>query len=340
MELHSDFDLKPYNTFGIGARAKFYFRFKTENELLEFQVYKNKHLINVPVCILGEGSNTLFSGDFGGIVLHPANNEIEVESQTASYVFIRAGAGTLWDNFVEYCVSQNWGGIENQSHIPGSVGACPVQNIGAYGVEAKDTIVSLRAYDVSSANVRVFTNSECEFDYRDSVFKKMYSNTYIILSVLFKLTQKPVLQTGYTGVEEELKKSANSPPTIRDVRKAIIEIRKRKLPDFTILGNAGSFFRNPIIDSQQFQSLKQTYPLLPYYEAENQRYKIPAAYLIEYCGWKGRRVGDAGVYDQQPLVLVNYGRATGKEIIKLAEDIQKSVFQRFNIKLIPEVRIV
>lgn len=289
--------------------------------------------------LLGGGSNILFTKPFDGLVLKNEIAGIEVVDETEEHVWVKVGGGVIWHQFVMHAVANNWGGIENLSLIPGSVGASPIQNIGAYGVEIKDVLHSVEAYHMKDACLVSFTNADCAFGYRDSVFKRMYKGLFAIIAATFKLDKHPRLNTSYGAIEQELEKMGVGSPTINDVSKAVINIRQSKLPDPEKIGNAGSFFKNPVIDTTQFEAIKKLYPEMPGYSSPDATTKVPAAWLIEQCGWKGYRQNDAGVHQWQPLVLVNYGKASGNEIYKLSESIMQSVKHRFGIELEREVNI-
>jgi UDP-N-acetylmuramate dehydrogenase len=287
---------------------------------------------------MGGGSNLLFTADFKGIIYYPSIKGLEIIKMNESNVWVKAYAGENWDQFVAYCTERNWGGIENLSLIPGNVGACPIQNIGAYGVEVKDCIDSVEALDITTGETRLFTNKECKFGYRDSIFKNEAANRYLVVSVIFCLALNPSVNTQYKDVLEELKHFEKV--TVATIRQAIINIRQRKLPDPEELGNAGSFFKNPVIDMERFKEIRNQYPEVPMYPVSENAVKIPAAWLIQNVGWKGKREGNTGTHPNQPLVIVNYGGATGSEIIIFAKKIQESVFNKFHVELEMEVRII
>ena len=288
---------------------------------------------------IGGGSNLLFTGDYSGVILHSAIKGFEVLSEDADEVIVRAGAGEVWDDFVAYTVEQGWYGAENLSLIPGEVGASAVQNIGAYGMEAKDLIVQVETVEVATGEERVFPNFECGYAYRESVFKHSLKGQYIVTKVTYRLSKTPSFHLDYGNVRTELEKRG-SELTLANVRQTIIDIREAKLPDPKVQGNAGSFFMNPIVSRAQFESLQAVYPQMPHYEVDADRVKIPAAWMIDQCGWKGKRMGHAGVHDKQALVLVNAGGATGQEIIALSQEIQKSVFEQFGVSISPEVNFI
>lgn len=321
-----------HNTFGIAAKAKCLVEYYSVDELREIlsEIAPDEHILHI-----GGGSNLLFTSDFNGTILHSNIKGTEIVDETDDYVTIRVGAGEVWDDFVAYAVAKGWGGVENLSLIPGEVGASAVQNIGAYGVEAKDVIVLVEAIGISDCQRRVFGNAECNYAYRQSIFKQSLRGAYAITHVTFRLSKHPVLNLSYGG----LSKVTPIPTTIAEVRQAIIETRNAKLPDPKVLGNAGSFFMNPVVDSATFKSIQSRYPDMPYYEVED-GVKIPAGWMIDQCGWKGRRIGNAGVHSKQALVLVNHGGATSDEIISLCNSICDDVQQRFGVSIHPEVNFI
>jgi len=292
-----------------------------------------------PVLILGGGSNILLVSKEIERVLKIDIRGIEEVKEETSHIYVNAGAGENWNDFVQYTLSRNWGGLENLSLIPGQVGAAPIQNIGAYGVELKDVFFELEAYDREDRKVYAFGVNDCKFGYRDSIFKSERKGRYIILNVTFRLNKTPVLKTSYGAIREELKKMNVKSPSIRDISNAVIAIRRSKLPDPKDIGNAGSFFKNPIVNQEQFLSLSKKYADLPAYPHEDQLVKLAAGWLIEQSGWKGYRKGDAGVHENQALVLVNYGNATGSEILDLSKRITESVLKKFGVALEREVNI-
>jgi len=328
--------LKKYNTFGIEARARYYIELSSADEISDF--IQTRQFKTLPGLVLGEGSNILFTGDFDGIVIRPLIRGIEVTGETAEHVFLKAGSGENWDGFVKHCVENDWGGLENLSLIPGSVGACPVQNIGAYGVEVKDVIEYVEAVEISGNRIVKYAASECMFDYRTSIFKKSLRNKTIITSVLFRLDKVPKYVTKYGDIQKELDKYPET--SLQNIRQAVINIRNGKLPDPARLGNAGSFFKNPVINEDTMEHIRQLYPKAPFWEAGKNRFKISAAWLIGQCHYDIKRTGDAGTYPKQPLVIVNYGNATGKDILELAGKIRKTVKNHFDITLDPEVNII
>jgi UDP-N-acetylmuramate dehydrogenase len=280
----------------------------------------------------------LFTSDFAGTILCPKIRGIRIVKQEGNEIVISAGAGVDWDKLVEWTVDKGFGGLENLSLIPGNVGATPVQNIGAYGAEAKDTIVKVVALDKNDGSRHEFSNSECEFGYRESIFKKKYKGRYLVIRVYFRLSVNPTLKLEYGSLKEEVQKLGGA--TLKNVRQAVINIRRSKLPDPEIIANAGSFFKNPVVDNSVALDLKKSYPGLPCFDDPSGGTKLAAGWMIEQCGWKGKRIGDAGVHDKQSLVLVNHGKATGKEIFYLSEKIKSSVSEKFGIDLEREVEVI
>jgi UDP-N-acetylmuramate dehydrogenase len=331
MQINKNFSLKQYNTFGIDASARYFIEYETETELHELLA---NGLPAQPVFSIGGGSNLLFTHDYEGVMLHSQIKDIEVVDEHADCVFVRAGAGVVWDDFVAYCVAKGWGGVENLSLIPGTVGASPVQNIGAYGVEAKDVVCKVEGVSLRSNSPVSFTNADCKFGYRDSVFKHL-DEKIIVTYVSFRLSKKPEFKLEYGTIKEELKKY--EVVNLQTIRQAIISIRESKLPDPVVMGNAGSFFKNPVVPKMQFEQLAIQYPAIPHYTVSEHEVKIPAAWLIEQSGWKGKSCGNVAVHDKQPLVLINKGGATGNEVVELSNQIRSSVEAKFNIKIYPEV---
>jgi len=331
-------NLLPYNTFKIAAKAQYFVSVTTVDELRE--------LINHPVyeqnthLIVGGGSNMLLTGDYNGLVIKNDLRGIETVSENDANILLKAGAGEPWHAFVMFCVTNNYGGAENLSLIPGTIGAAPMQNIGAYGVEVKDLIQTVEAIDTTTGELRVFTNEECAFGYRESVFKRALKGKYFISSVTLSLTKKDhKLNTSYGAIQQTLDQQ-HATASIKTISDAVISIRQQKLPDPTLIGNAGSFFKNPTIDQSHYESLKKTYPEIPGYFSDNQQVKVPAGWLIEQCGWKGKTIGNVGVHPHQALVLVNYGNGSGENIQQLAQHIRDSVNKKFAIDLQPEVNII
>lgn len=337
MEILNNFSLKKHNTFGIDAKAKEFIAVHSVDELKEVlreNPAKKKF-------ILGGGSNMLLTQDIDALVIHIDLKGKKVISEDDDYVWIEAQAGEVWHEFVLYTIGQNYGGLENMSLIPGNVGTTPIQNIGAYGTEIKDTFISCNALNISTLEVRTFTKEECEFGYRESVFKNAEKNKYIITSVVFKLTKRNhKINTAYGDIQAELAKHNIETPTIKDISNAVIAIRQSKLPDPKELGNSGSFFKNPIIPKAQFDAAHAKFPEMKFYPVSDTEVKVPAGWLIEQAGFKGKRFGDAGVHKNQALVIVNYGNATGAEILAVSKDVQKTVLEMFGIAIEAEVNII
>ena len=292
------------------------------------------------LLILGGGSNMLFTNNFSGLVVKNNLKGIDVIAENNDEIVLKVGAGEVWHEFVMFCVEKNWSGIENLSLIPGTVGASPMQNIGAYGVEVKDVITEVEALDLEGFSIQKFSNTQCEFDYRSSIVKTTQKGKYFITSVTFRLSKKAKINSSYGAIEDELKNMGVINPTIKDISKAVINIRTSKLPDPKEIGNSGSFFKNPIISFAKKNELLEKNPSMPYYLQNNGTFKVAAGWLIEACGWKGKRIEDYGVHAKQALVLVNYGGATGYQIYQLSEEIIKSVQNTFGIELEREVNII
>jgi len=338
MQIKEHISLLPFNTFRIDCSARYFVEVQaTENlaELREMPVYKENNLL-----VLGGGSNVLFSGDFNGLVLHNCMEGIEVIDQDEDSVWINARGGENWHKLVTHCVDKGWGGIENLALIPGSVGASPIQNIGAYGVELKDVFVSLEAYHWKSGEVKVYYKDDCRFGYRDSIFKRDLKGKVFITSVTLKLARFPQVNTSYGAINNVLKEHGIENPTISDIYNTVINIRQSKLPDPKEIGNAGSFFKNPELPAEQAKAILSSYPNAPHYIVSESIIKIPAGWMIDQCGWKGFVDGDAGVHDKQALVLVNHGASNGREIRALAQKIMDSVKTKFGVGLTPEVNII
>jgi UDP-N-acetylmuramate dehydrogenase len=338
MIIYQNTSLKAYNTFGIDAKASEFVEVKTVEEVQA--LCSNFNLTDRNVLVLGGGSNILLTGDFNGMVIRMAVTGIDIVAEDNEHVWIRAMAGEVWHNLVMYCVDHGYGGIENLSLIPGCVGAAPMQNIGAYGVELKSVFENLSAVEIADGNLVEFQRDECRFGYRESIFKHEAKGKYIIVAVVLKLSKHPVLNTSYGAVQQTLEKHHVTHPGIKDVSDAVIEIRRSKLPDPAVLGNAGSFFKNPEIDPAQFEKLRSDHPAIPGYPTSQGKVKLAAGWLIEQCGWKGKVVGHTGSHKDQALVLVNYGGATGGEILSLAQNIRQSVAEKFGVDIQPEVNIV
>ncbi|HTQ65793.1 MAG TPA: UDP-N-acetylmuramate dehydrogenase [Puia sp.] len=336
MQIQENISLKQFNTFCIDVNAKYYSAFNNWEDLPELITSHPK----LKTFILGGGSNILFTKNFEGLVLRNEIKGIELIKEDEHHLYVRAGAGENWHRFVMYCIQRNWAGLENLSLIPGNVGASPMQNIGAYGVELKESFDELEAFHIKEKKVYSFSVNDCEFGYRDSVFKKKLKDQFIILNVTYRLNKIPVFNTSYGAVEEELNRMGIKKLTIQAISQAVINIRSSKLPDPAKIGNAGSFFKNPSIPKSKFSDLKKEFPGIIGYENSDATIKLAAGWLIEQCGWKGYRKGDAGCHSKQALVLVNYGHATGKEIYQLSESIEQSVKKRFGVRLEMEVNII
>lgn len=325
------------NTFGVEAVAKYYAGVKTEGalELLA----KSTEFNTEPLLILGGGSNILFTKDFPGLVVHIQIPGISVSDEVDD-VFVTAGGGVIWNDLVQYCVDHGYAGIENLSLIPGTVGAAPVQNIGAYGVELMDIFVSCRAFDIPKKTMKVFDHSACQFSYRDSFFKNEGRGKYIITEVTLRLSKTPRLNLSYGAIQSELERKRINQPSLRDVADVVSSIRVNKLPDPTSIGNSGSFFKNPIISAKEFHRIESIFPDIVYYPVQSDRFKLAAGWLIEKCGWKGKRIGNTGTWKNQALVLVNHGNASGSEVYDISEKIIGSVYAKFGVRLEREVNML
>ncbi|WP_299670899.1 UDP-N-acetylmuramate dehydrogenase [uncultured Polaribacter sp.] len=335
MTIQQNISLKNYNTFGISVNAK---RFVAVTSVYELQQLLK---VEKDLFLLSGGSNMLLTKNIEKLVVHLDIKGISIDREDANFAYLTVNAGEDWHEFVLYCISQNYGGIENLSLIPGNVGTCPIQNIGAYGVEVKDTITKVEGLDIETEQLMSFSNEACNFGYRNSIFKNSHKGKIILTSVGFKLTKKDhKLNTTYGAIETELTSKNIQKPSLKDVSDAVIAIRKSKLPDPKEIGNSGSFFKNPVISETQFLELQKEFPKIPSYKISDTEIKVPAGWLIEQSGFKGKRFGDAGVHEKQALVLVNYGNASGEEIYQLAQKIQKTVFNKFGISLEIEVNII
>jgi len=335
MNIQQNISLRPYNTFGIDVKAKAFALFSSVEELAEGLGQAASSLL-----ILGGGSNILFTKDFDGIVLKNELKGIDVVHEDAEYYYVKVAAGENWHRFVTFCVENNYAGLENLSLIPGNMGASPMQNIGAYGVEIKDCFHELEAYHIHEKVIQRFSAAECEFGYRESVFKRKYRNQFVILNVTFRLNKKPAYNTSYGAIEQELEKMDVQDISVQAIAQAVINIRSSKLPDPKQIGNAGSFFKNPTLPKAELTRLQQIDPAIPFYIIDDHHIKIPAGWLIEKLGWKGYRKGDAGCHSKQALVLVNYGNARGSEVYDLSAQILASVKEKFDIELEREVNII
>lgn len=338
MRIQENFSLKPYNTFGINVSAKKFASFFSVDELAEFLNHKSESTNSK--LILGGGSNILFTKDFDGLVLKNELKGIEVVNEDENFYYVKANAGESWHQFVLHCINNNYAGIENLSLIPGNVGASPMQNIGAYGVEIKDVFYELEAYHIHDNAVQKFSLNDCEFGYRESVFKRKYKDQFVILNVTYKLRKQPIYNTSYGAIEQELEKMNVKELSIKAISDAVINIRSSKLPDPKEIGNAGSFFKNPTVPNEKFHLLQNEFPKIVGYAFGATETKLAAGWLIEQCGWKGYREGDAGCHAKQALVLVNYGNAKGEEIYNLSSKIVGSVKEKFGVELEREVNVI
>jgi len=336
MQIQENISLKPYNTFGIDARARYFAAFKDTDELDELTTPDSR----LTTLILGGGSNILFIKDVDGLVLKNEIKGIQVVHEDAEHIYVKTGAGENWHSFILHAIERNWAGIENLSLIPGNVGASPMQNIGAYGVELRDVFWSLEAFHLQQKKVFTFTLSDCEFGYRDSIFKRKYKNHFVVLNVTFCFRKHPVFHTSYGAITQELERMGVKELSIKSISQAVINIRSSKLPDPKMIGNAGSFFKNPTVSKERFHLLQSKFEGVTGHENTDGTVKLAAGWLIEQCGWKGYRKGDAGCHANQALVLVNYGNAQGKEIYDLSEEILKSVMRKFRVSLEREVNLV
>ncbi|GAB1451969.1 UDP-N-acetylmuramate dehydrogenase [Draconibacterium sp.] len=332
-----NYSLKQLNTFGIEAQAKYFFEFTDVDDLSLF-LNSNESIKDEKILIVGEGSNILFLNDFDGLVIHPNLPGIQIVKEDRQNIWVEVGAGEVWDEFVQYAVDYQFGGIENLSLIPGSVGAAPVQNIGAYGQEVGNVVEKVKGFDLKTNMLVEFSTEQCEFAYRNSIFKSGLKNSFIITSVVFKLEKFPEFVLNYGQVEEKAKSKGEI--NLHTIRDSVIEIRQSKLPDVKDLGNAGSFFKNPEVNVEVAEKLKAEYENLPVYPTKIGKAKLAAGWLIEKSGWKGIREGDVGVHEKQALVLVNYGNSTGKQIYDFSEKIKQSVLEKFGVELEREVNCV
>ncbi len=336
-DILNNYCLKDYNTFNISVKAKYFASFSSEDELKE--LLKNNICKTEPILILGGGSNILFTQDFKGLVLANNIKGIEIITEDSESTSIAVGAGEIWHDFVLWSIKQNLSGIENLSLIPGFIGASPMQNIGAYGVEIKAVIIQVDYIEIKSGDNKSLTNSECNFDYRSSIFKNELKGKVIITRVVYNLSKMPLNNTKYGAIRDELKR-LNKKPSPKNISEAVINIRSRKLPDPKVLGNSGSFFKNPIIETSQFKKLQKDFPKIVGYKISEKETKIAAGWLIENAGFKGFRKADAGVHKNQALVLVNYGNASGTEIINLAKEVQQKVKKKYGVNLETEVSVL
>ncbi len=337
MQIENNFSLKKYNTFGIEAKAN---QFVAVHSLNELKFILENHKTDSKF-ILGGGSNMLLTQDINALVIHIDLKGKRIIKEDSDFVWVESQAGESWHEFVLWTIDQNFGGLENMSLIPGNVGTTPVQNIGAYGTEIKDTFISCDAMNISTQEMKTFVNEECNFGYRESIFKNEVKDQYVITSVVYKLTKRNhKINTSYGDITKELEKNNIITPTLKEVSNAVIAIRQSKLPDPKELGNSGSFFKNPIISKEAFEKVHALHPEMPHYVISKTEIKVPAGWLIEHAGFKGKRFGDAGIHKNQALVLVNYGNATGQEILNVSKDIQNTVLNKFGIAIEAEVNVI
>ncbi|MBP1663043.1 MAG: UDP-N-acetylmuramate dehydrogenase [Bacteroidetes bacterium] len=336
MEIRQNISLKPYNTFGIDVKAKYFAEYNSVTELkklISSEVFcSNRHFH------IGSGSNLLFLNDYDGLILHSQIKEIEKTGEDEEFIFLRAGSGMVWDDFVAYCVSNNYYGVENLSLIPGEIGASAVQNIGAYGMEVQDVIFSVEAIETATLQNRIFSRKECRYGYRKSIFKEELRGQYIITHVSFRLRKQPAFKLDYQHLKEAVTERGDI--NLNNIRGTVISIRQSKLPDPAINGNAGSFFMNPVIPAGKFEELQRVYLAMPHYPVSQSEVKVPAGWLIEQCGLKGKSFGRVGVHSKQALVIINLGNATGQEVADLAALIMENVWQKFGIEIRPEVNFI
>ncbi|WP_308706257.1 UDP-N-acetylmuramate dehydrogenase [Marinoscillum sp. MHG1-6] len=330
--------LKAYNTFRLDVKSDYLMRITDVNDLSE--IYESQQYKRLKKLILGGGSNVLFTRNFLGIILKMEISGIKVEEDSSDSVIVSFGAGENWHQCVLWAIDQGLGGVENLSLIPGTVGAAPIQNIGAYGVELKEVFHSLEAYEVKTGKIVRFYNEDCKFGYRYSVFKGAQKGKYAITRVYLRLSKKPTFNIEYGNLKQKLEEMGVEELSLKSVSQAVIDIRQSKLPDPMVIGNAGSFFKNPVIENEHFESLKAAFDDIPGYPADEESTKVPAAWLIDQCGWKGKRFGEVGVHEKQALVLVNHGNGKGRDLVHLSKDIQNSVFKKYGINLDPEVNVI
>ena len=338
MKLLENKSLLSYNTFHIDASAKYFYEVYSPKELIE--LVSNPQVKPLPKFILGGGSNILLSKNYDGLIIKNSIKGIEKIKEDADHVYVKTGAGELWHQFVLYCIEKGYAGVENMSLIPGCVGAGPIQNIGAYGTELKDVFHELEALHIRDCVVKKFNIEQCKFGYRESVFKNEAKGEFIITSVTFRLNKKPTFNTAYGAIEKELQSMGVKSMSIKAISDAVINIRSSKLPDPSKIGNAGSFFKNPEVSVKKFEQLKNNFPTIVAFPQNNGNVKLAAGWLIEQCGLKGKTFGDAGVHKEQALVLVNYGKATGKEIWDLSQKILDAVINKFEVELEREVNVI
>ena len=336
MRIEQNYSLLKHNTFGLDVKTNYFVEYETETDLQK--LLRDEFFFSQRFWHIGQGSNLLFLSDFDGIIVHSAIQGIEKIMEDERSVWLKTGAGNDWDSFVAYCVKNGWGGLENLSLIPGEVGASAVQNIGAYGAEVSERIEEVHAYSLETGEKQIFSNAECNYSYRNSFFKQPENKgKYYVTHVVFKLSKQPEFRLDYGNIREY---TAEKPVSLQTVREAVIAVRKSKLPDPKKTGNAGSFFMNPYIYKEHFQRLKKLYPDIPCYPVSEEMVKVPAAWLIEQCGMKGKTAGGAAVHEKHALIIINKGNATGQEIASLAEEIRKAVKEKFDIELQPEVNYI
>jgi len=338
MRVQSNFPLKKLNTFGLDIQAKLYSEVSTEEDIL--LLIQSDDLRKENKFILGGGSNILFTKNLDALCIYNAIKGITSLKEDGDYAWVKAGAGEVWHHLVLFCIENNWGGVENLSLIPGSTGAAPIQNIGAYGVELKETFYQLEAIHLLSGEKKVFSFDDCRFGYRDSVFKREFKNQFIITSLTLRLNKKPKLNTSYGAIELELKAMNVSAPNVKAISQAVINIRKSKLPDPAVIGNCGSFFKNPEVSNDKYSELKKMFADMVAHATKNGMMKLSAGWMIEQCGWKGKQVGNVGMHAKQALVLVNYGNASGKELYDHALKVKESVKEKFDVELEIEVNVL
>jgi len=338
MKIRQNISLKPFNTFGIDVKAQYFVEINAEDdyqELLSSTLVKENRFL-----LMGSGSNILFTDDFEGLVAKINTKGIEILDESTDFAMVKAQAGENWDEFVKFCISKKFEGIENLSMIPGNVGSCPVQNIGAYGVEVKDTIHEVEAIEIATGKRVVFTNAECKFGYRDSVFKNEFKNKYIIVSVTFNLSKKSFYTLSYGSIAKELRAMCLSPITLKGIGEAISNIRSQKLPDPKELGNGGSFFKNPVVSAIKYAGLKANFPEIKAFEMPGNSYKLAAGWMIEQLPIENKRNGNVGIYAKQSLIIVNFGNASGKEVLEFATNLRNAVKRKFDIQLDFEINII
>ncbi|MDH6342460.1 UDP-N-acetylmuramate dehydrogenase [Parabacteroides sp. PFB2-12] len=335
MKIEQNYSLEAYNTFHLPVKTRWFMEYDNVEELEK--ILRDEYFQQCYSLHIGGGSNLLFVNDFDGIIVHSQIKGIEVLEETDESVCLRVGAAEIWDDVVAYATSHGWGGIENLSHIPGEAGAAAIQNIGAYGVEIKDVIERVESYNQLTMEKRLFSNEECAYAYRRSFFKNEHNDPHIVTHIVIRLQKNPVYRLDYGQLRQETEGKELSPAVVRE---AVIRLREQKLPDPSVIGNAGSFFMNPVISQEAFTQIQAAYPDVPSYPAENGAVKLSAGWLIEQCGFKGKRYGNVGMYEKQALVLVNYGEASGDEIALMAESVRMAVKNKFNIELTPEVKYV